>query len=169
MVVINDIVIFSFTAFTRQYEVGTLYRYGYETSVLLNEPQPLPVSTTKDVGFRVELIAEVTPVWQHPTNVHEQILQLTVSITEIMWVLFKFLLASILTKIMVCWFCHYPSLARILIFGFNDLINILTKSLICITRNWCQGMLYVTSLCTSLLYTDTILHSSFLTPKICFA
>ncbi|XP_071534399.1 microsomal triglyceride transfer protein large subunit isoform X1 [Panulirus ornatus] len=65
-------------AFTRQYEVGTLYRYGYETSVLLNEPQALPVSTTKDVGFRVELTAEVTPVWQHPTNVHEQILQLTV-------------------------------------------------------------------------------------------
>nr|XP_045602720.1 microsomal triglyceride transfer protein large subunit-like [Procambarus clarkii] len=67
-----------FSAYTRQFEVGTLYIYGYETSVLLNEPQPLPVSTTKDVGFRVELTAEVTPVWQHPTNAHEQILQLTV-------------------------------------------------------------------------------------------
>lgn len=53
--------------------------YEYETSVLLNEPQPLPVSTAKDVGFKVELTAEVTPVWQHPSNTNEQILQLTVS------------------------------------------------------------------------------------------
>ncbi|XP_042223362.1 microsomal triglyceride transfer protein large subunit-like isoform X3 [Homarus americanus] len=68
----------SIPAYTRQFEFGTLYMYGYETSVLLNEPQPLPVSTTKDVGFRVELTAELTPVWQHPTNAHEQVLQLTV-------------------------------------------------------------------------------------------
>lgn len=66
------------TAYSRQFEVGTLYTYVYETSVLLNEPQALPVSTAKDVGFRVELSAEVTPVWQHPGNAHEQILQLTV-------------------------------------------------------------------------------------------
>lgn len=72
------LVFLTFFAYTRQFEVGTLYMYGYETSVLLNEPQPLPVSTTKDVGFRVELTAEITPVWQHPTNSHEQILQLTV-------------------------------------------------------------------------------------------
>lgn len=65
-------------AYTRQFEVGTLYVYEYETSVLLNEPQPLPVSTAKDVGFKVELTAEVTPVWQHPSNTNEQILQLTV-------------------------------------------------------------------------------------------
>ncbi|XP_045138824.1 microsomal triglyceride transfer protein large subunit-like isoform X1 [Portunus trituberculatus] len=68
----------SYPAYTRQFEVGTLYVYEYETSVLLNEPQPLPVSTAKDVGFKVELTAEVTPVWQHPTNNNEQILQLTV-------------------------------------------------------------------------------------------
>ncbi|KAK3869563.1 hypothetical protein Pcinc_025147 [Petrolisthes cinctipes] len=68
----------SYPAYSRQFEVGTLYMYGYETSVLLNEPQPLPVSTAKDVGFRVELAAEVTPVWQHPTNSHEQLLQLTI-------------------------------------------------------------------------------------------
>lgn len=71
-------VFLTFFAYTRQFEVGTLYVYEYETSVLLNEPQPLPVSTAKDVGFKVELTAEVTPVWQHPTNNNEQILQLTV-------------------------------------------------------------------------------------------
>lgn len=70
---------FVVAAYTRQFEVGTLYVYEYETSVLLNEPQPLPVSTAKDVGFKVELTAEVTPVWQHPSNTNEQILQLTVS------------------------------------------------------------------------------------------
>ncbi|XP_063588373.1 microsomal triglyceride transfer protein large subunit-like isoform X1 [Penaeus indicus] len=68
----------SYPAYSRQFEVGTLYTYVYETSVLLNEPQALPVSTAKDVGFRVELSAEVTPVWQHPGNAHEQILQLTI-------------------------------------------------------------------------------------------
>ncbi|KAG0704324.1 Microsomal triglyceride transfer protein large subunit [Chionoecetes opilio] len=73
----------SYPAYTRQFEVGTLYVYEYETSVLLNEPQPLPVTslpgpTAKDVGFKVELTAEVTPVWQHPSNTNEQILQLTV-------------------------------------------------------------------------------------------
>ncbi|XP_068229870.1 microsomal triglyceride transfer protein large subunit isoform X2 [Palaemon carinicauda] len=66
-------------AFTRQFEVGTLYIYDYETSVLLNEPQAVPVSSAKDVGFRIEMKAEITPVWQHPSNNHEQILQLTVA------------------------------------------------------------------------------------------
>ena len=70
---------FLIPAHTRQFEVGTLYVYEYETAVLVNEPQPLPISTPKDVGFKVALTAEVTPVWQHPSNTNEQILQLTVS------------------------------------------------------------------------------------------
>lgn len=69
----------SYPAFTRQFEVGTLYIYDYETSVLLNEPQAVPASSAKDVGFRVEMKAELTPVWQHPNNNNEQILQLTIT------------------------------------------------------------------------------------------
>lgn len=66
-------------AHSRQYEVGTVYEYDYETSVLLNEPQPNPVSTAKDVGFRIRVKAEITPVWQHSTNDNEQLIQITVS------------------------------------------------------------------------------------------
>lgn len=66
-------------AFSRQYEVGTAYEYSYETSVLLNEPQPNPVSTAKDVGFMLRVVAEVVPVWQHSSNANEQLLQIRVS------------------------------------------------------------------------------------------
>ncbi|KAK7021851.1 hypothetical protein SK128_009107 [Halocaridina rubra] len=73
----------SYPAYSRQFEVGTLYIYDYETSVLLNEPQSVHIPSTKNVGFKVEMKAEITPVWQHPTNTQEQILQLTVATPKI--------------------------------------------------------------------------------------
>lgn len=71
------ILLSSYPAYSRQFEVGTNYKFAYESSVLLNEPRPDP--SPKDVGFKVELTAEVTPVWQHPSNGLEQILKLQVS------------------------------------------------------------------------------------------
>lgn len=71
------LVVITFCAYSRQFEVGTNYKFAYESSVLLNEPRPDP--SPKDVGFKVELTAEVTPVWQHPSNGLEQILKLQVS------------------------------------------------------------------------------------------
>ncbi|CAL4123222.1 unnamed protein product [Meganyctiphanes norvegica] len=67
----------SLASYTRQFEVGTNYKFAYESSVLLNEPRPDP--SPRDVGFKVELTAEVTPVWQHPSNGNEQILKLQVA------------------------------------------------------------------------------------------
>ena len=53
-----------------------MYEYKYNTSVLLNEPL---VSTAKDVGFNLRMKAQVSAVWQHPTNKNEKILRITVS------------------------------------------------------------------------------------------
>jgi len=58
-----------------QYEVGTVYQYQYTTEVLLNEPQALPESSPKDVGFRLKMGAELTAVWQHHSNPGEKIIQ----------------------------------------------------------------------------------------------
>ncbi|XP_018019363.1 microsomal triacylglycerol transfer protein isoform X2 [Hyalella azteca] len=71
------------TALSRQYEVGTAYEYSYETSVLLNEPQPKPVSSAKDVGFKLRGKVQVTPVWQHSNNPHEQLLRITVESSKL--------------------------------------------------------------------------------------
>lgn len=63
---------------TIQYQLGGVYQYDYETSVLLNDPQQSSPSKQKDVGFNLQLKAEVASVWQNPTDAEEQILKLTV-------------------------------------------------------------------------------------------
>ena len=52
-----------------------MYQYQYTTEVLLNEPQPLPVSSPKDVGFRLRMGVELTTVWQHHADPTEKIIQ----------------------------------------------------------------------------------------------
>lgn len=61
---------------SHSFEIGTLYRYSYSTSVLLNEKGiNSEKSSQRDVGYRITTEVLITPFWQNDLDPKEKLLK----------------------------------------------------------------------------------------------